>query len=406
MDDPRDATPFLQIIHVSDLHFVHADRSKPSPWPGLRALRRFLPKLDEVIAAGMAGHDEQAEEPFLEFVEEVTVRNEKWAGLPTWIVDTGDLSTFGDDASLNAGAQFLERARTIAGAKLHSMHGNHDAWPDAFPLVAPPFSIGPHRRHLRQVHYPQKWPEPPLTCWIPDASGGEVQLYGLNSVVHDRIRNTLALGEIEEDRYWERGLPIPNPGVQLSELDLHLRLYGSKLPGARDFRILATHHPVHFPPAVRPKTIYPQMFMLNERTVGTHLHAPPAGGSGPKAHLVLSGHTHEHFPKLDTVPHWLRFLAHGPLGRDQGQFVVGSLMQRAPIASGAFPKPERAAPEPNQAEVIRFFTVPEPPHPGLLVTRTLATRLRSSDKEGTSIGPYAPVLTKNGQTYEWVWCSR
>jgi hypothetical protein len=354
--------PFLQVIHVSDLHIVADTFSQRPMLRGVLRLAQHWKAAKEYLEDGMAPHDVLAPDAFLDFAEAIGPQDPEWANLPTWLVDTGDLTTFGDDDSLSEGHGFLAAIHTrskAAGAK--ALYGNHDAWPSDFPLVAGSGAIAKHKQHLLTNWYTPPQPRLSVTCDIPDGSG-QVQLFGVDTVLHDRIANTRALGEVgKQQRQALRQL------IQSNQGDAR----------ARHFRMLATHHPVHFegPPLLRCG-----MVMTDDRDL-----ASDTGGPGKAAliQLVLSGHTHKLFPEHETLPPTPRHCTNHPvLGHDQCQFVVGTLMQMDKFG--------KRGDCPHQAVVLRFYYSKQN-QSLMLVQRLLAARTKGS--QGTAVGPYELVPT-------------
>src|SRR6478672_8740567 len=106
MDDFK---PFLQIIHISDLHVSNPKSAQAIAARNLiRMLRKVLP--DSAVAAiddGVAPHDRLAVGLFIEFLEKLVSLDSGWADCKTWLVDTGDLTSLGDQGSLDLGIQVL-----------------------------------------------------------------------------------------------------------------------------------------------------------------------------------------------------------------------------------------------------------------------------------------------------------
>lgn len=69
-----------------------------------------------------------------------------------------------------------------------------------FPLFGGVLEIQPHRARLRERWYPAAQPALHLSAPVPGTSR-EIQLYSMNTVLHERLRNTFALGEVDP-RNW------------------------------------------------------------------------------------------------------------------------------------------------------------------------------------------------------------
>lgn len=100
--------------------------------------------------------------------------------------------------------------------------------------------------------------------------------------------------------------------------------------------------------------------IANERRVGRHL-----SSRSPFVHIVLSGHTHAIFPEHGQLPHSPRTCAHDPLGTDQCQIVIGTLMQ--------VDRFQKRGEHPHQCQVLRFHQDPGTPNL-VVVQRLLAAR--------------------------------
>jgi hypothetical protein len=286
-------------------------------WPLLAPLYR------EIIN-GTAPHDRFAPYLFEDFLKRITTEDPEWSALPTWLICTGDITTFGDGASLLEGKRWLERFAQHVKATLW-LYGNHDAWPGTLPLFAS-HDIASHQAQL--AVYCKSWPTNPLREPFYDSTGnlvGEVQLYGLDSILHSAWQNTWARGEIEQEL-------LKNFATDIDK----------NASGAHDLRILATHHPIHYPAS----PIY-QMVMRNATHVARKLEEGSPEGLKPIVHLVLSGHTHALFPKLQELPPNSRECEHNDLGYDQCQFIVGTLMQ--------LDKFQQRGDWPHQCEILRIY---------------------------------------------------
>jgi 3',5'-cyclic AMP phosphodiesterase CpdA len=355
-----DPIPFFQIVHVSDLHFL--DAHSFTVWPAkhfaLQLTRRFRPSLHRMIVEGTAGHDKDAPDLFADFLDEITIRSPEpeWSSVPTCIVDSGDLTTFGDKGSFSLGFWYLSRFG--AGRHLIQIHGNHDAWPESFPLAANTLTVEAQTSFLRNS-YTVNLPSAPLSFPIPHRRG-EVQLYTLDSVIHDNRLNTFAFGFVDAGQMDRLGALIDNASPH----------------GKHNLRILIVHHPVHFPPPCPNH----EMRMINSHWIGRTLNSATLGGAYPMTHLVLSGHTHEAFPDMGSLPATARACIHPQLGTDQCQLVVGSLMQVDTFGSRGL--------WPHQCQILRFYYSPSDERV-LYVNRLFAGRTGGT-------GPYMFVPDPSG----------
>jgi Calcineurin-like phosphoesterase len=355
-----DFGPFLQIIHISDLHVV--DPRSPnaaSVRSRIRSLRDISTNLAEWIDDGTAPHDPQAVLLFKEFLDEF-LRLPPWDKCKTWLVDTGDLTSLGDADSLELGRSYLAEL-VSACPQFASIYGNHDAWPGKIPLVAGATAIAEQWKILVGHDYVIALPRCPLSIDIPHGSG-QIQLYSVDSVIHDRWRNTQAEGEISEAQLeFLRGLVDENYD-----------------PKRHDLRILAVHHPIHYPPP-RPPHL---MAMRNDDKVAKALDTPSQKGAYPLVHLVLSGHTHSLYPAQAALPPEPYLCTHAPLQSNQVQLIVGSLMQ--------LDRYNKRKGWPHQCQILRFYSSNSKPSI-LAVERLLAARQSGFEYKGTGIGPYKIV---------------
>ncbi|HMN82026.1 MAG TPA: hypothetical protein PKA20_19165, partial [Burkholderiaceae bacterium] len=167
-----EAIPVLQIIHVSDLHFRHpdysdlADLAREGRMVRLQ-IRKLIEKRDWFgWHEGTLDHDECADRAFLEFLRDLRAIDGIWfpdeddkANPPTWLVDTGDGTASGDDASMRLVQDRLrDWEATLLGCQLRTLYGNHDAWPG----IQPALRGGMDHRRLADVQRTrvEEWP-----CW-------------------------------------------------------------------------------------------------------------------------------------------------------------------------------------------------------------------------------------------------
>lgn len=356
--------PVLQIVHISDLHIT--DSSVVREFSRRARLLSRIAKLvtQETWLQGTAPYAPNAIEPFKRFLIRLKKEDSVWRNHPAFLIDTGDLTTFGDKKSLHLGKQlFQDFATTLGADKVLSLHGNHDAWPGEFPLFVNKRKLESHRKMLRTDFFPQSWPEKPHCFEIP-GFGSQIQIYGLNSVIHERFRNSRAIGEVKQDRYWENGQANPLAKIQLRKFANLVKSNRGDY-GQRHFRILAIHHPIHYPPPVNRF----QMVLQNDKEVAKYLNKKKGSELHPLAHLVLSGHTHSLFPKFGTLPRTAQICGHADLSDEQCQMIVGTLMQSDPtMQRGIFT---------HQCVVLRFYISPTNPNQ-MIIERLLAARINGT----------------------------
>jgi len=364
---------FLNIVHVSDIHCK--DGGSPTDLRSELILQELVAMLrlvseqradfvEKLWEQGLAGHDPDAFDEMCYFLKRFSSDSE-FGGIETWLLDTGDLSSMGDESSLNTAYQWLFEFQNILNAKnLFYLYGNHDAWPEKFPCGSPKADLVEHRNVMRSNYFPNQWPQGPLSIVIPHTSS-RLLLYGVNSAIDDRWFNSFALGAVGSDPNWARA----GEGTdQLEQLARNVELDFNPDEKTRDFRILAVHHPVHYPPP-RPKY---NMSLMNDKAVANALVSFDQKKCGKLAHIVLSGHTHETYPQLGKLPpnsnakRWL------PLTDGQLQLVAGSLAQmpRHSVRATAFAH----AYVPHQFQILTFFASPRDGHRLLLVERRVVGR--------------------------------
>lgn len=336
------ARPVLQIVHVSDLHVV---ATKHSASTKVRALERLAFRLGirplwEKLRDGTAPSDLYAPMFFRLFLSRITSGDQAWRNVATWLVDTGDQTTYGDASSVSEAQKILDGFAVAMGSSpnhvVKAIWGNHDAWPDDLPIAARA-NIAAHTQLLTReftVGSAAHWMRAPIP-----GTQSEIQLCSIDTVDVRWQKNTLALGFVAES--------------QLAQLDAYLNAHGAASP---NLRILLTHHPVHYPPR-RPRL---GMALANDFPVGRRLES-----AQPAVDLVLSGHTHALYPALGQLPPNPQACPHDPLGQDQVQLVVGTLMQTDPL--------NKRGDYPHQCQVLRFFHDAGTPN-AILLQRRLAAR--------------------------------
>ncbi|MBA5607920.1 metallophosphoesterase [Duganella sp. FT3S] len=363
---------FLHIVHVSDMHCkgqgaVIDVATQKKVRRIVRALRRlgrstWADQLEQRWQAGLAGHDPTAHEQMCAFL--CGFANYKdYAGVETWLLDTGDLSALGDHASLRTALGWLDDYRLILDAsQTLILHGNHDAWPGQFPLAASRKALVGHQAALRYL-LGKSWPDTEIHTAIPHANA-KLRLYAVNSTIGERWPNTLARGEVGMDPPWAKsGMP------QLAQLAQRAREGLHQDGVTRDFRILALHHPVHYPPP-RPTL---QMSLRNDTAVADTLAQFTVHQRGMLAHLLLSGHTHATYPPHGALPSTSMGQQYPPLYEGQLQLIAGTLSQLPHRADSVTFDDVNFVP--HQCQILTFFSSPNCARRGqLLMERRVVGR--------------------------------
>jgi hypothetical protein len=285
-----------------------------------------------LVDRGLAGHDSIA----LEKVRNVLLLLAEDSGeFPTWLVVSGDLTTWGEHAQLEEALRWIEGLAGDCGFQKYVMYGNHDVWAEHLPIETPETELTQNRTRMRETFFSGRtWPEV-----LELARAGEglytIQLCALNTIRHEALPNLLAWGDVDADWYWDSRRKADS--TQLSEALNEIR---SNSDGR--LRIVVTHHPVHDPADVEMR--FRDFFsaplqslrrllcsvrtnrLRNAESVAAAL---PGRRPNPRCRIVLSGHLHKLFPKFGELPEGLP-MKNGPmrpLTREQVQLIVGSASQ-------------------------------------------------------------------------------
>ncbi len=349
--------PVLQIIHISDVHRFTPD---PLVSKGLAAglqefadsyarfahrIFRCLPPnllgrsandmVNEFVRDGFGQADRSALRDFESKLAEICGPGSQWPeDVPTWLVDTGDVSTWGDPDSIQAHLDWLrdlaQRYRLSVKVKLH---GNHDYWPCWFPLNATSAAIDDQRKWLRSRPYGGLHSSLAASLIIDD--GVAIDLYTFSSPVWQKYLNTLAVGRIYQDEVFGDAAD-----ARYQVQHAHRAIAARRADGLASVRIACSHHPLAS--ACYTTRYLPVMRMPASRNVARAL--------TPDIKLFLSGHTHGYFPDG-------RRCSMDPLNEGL-QFVVGSLAKTdARDAAIVEADPESW----HQFQTLRFFADPSAP---------------------------------------------
>jgi 3',5'-cyclic AMP phosphodiesterase CpdA len=296
--------------------------------------------LSERILEGTEAHHPPAA---LELGRVIAQENAK-ARCPSCLVISGDQSTFGDTSSIQRARMYLDPA-IQSSDRVIEIHGNHDAWPSTAPLFGPRSFAATVKSSLINLNYRVEAPGvvPPF---LSISGGPRVEVFTVDTVDMGRWENTRALGRVDDK--------------QLDELERIIADNDIVHHNSPVLRVLIAHHPIGYPPPVPSST----MVIANGGRVGFRLRRSPKQPK-PLVHLVLSGHTHDPFPKQGSLPASAQQYSHHPLGYGQVQLVAGTATQRDAFNKYAVP---------YRFQILRMYR--STPHSAsrVVVERTIMSR--------------------------------
>lgn len=376
-------------MHFCTVRSDKAALTRDGRWAGL-LLQRLIERGNAFRwHEGTLEHDATAVRAFENFLFDLRSNDPEWFNPvdrpPTWLIDSGDATTFGDEASMVEAHRRLARWQELLDATaVRSIYGNHDAWPGAHPAM----HIGTGYTERAEVQRNQigqfpPWQEhhwqPPLCVDMP--SGISVEAYATNTVSFGLWDNIRALGR------------IPEQEVEA----LHALVSARHKPPKRALRVLVTHHPVAFPYAFsdeRTFLLIKQMALENSALVTQRLSNDQAAlsntGLVPLIHLFLSGHTHLAMPGQALPPN-VKEVVQGQLGSRQMQLVGGPLLlvrDRGRVRDGIGTQPvlkerkdfsQQWVFEANQQFQILRFRYDSTNPDGLLLERNVCARQPNGD---------------------------
>src|SRR5713101_222309 len=123
--------PLLQLVHLSDVHFVAAGANSLAQ--ARRDARRLLWSLpsrflgQDFCDQGMAAHDPKALTAFKDALRKIKLADPTfWSN--TCLLATGDLSTLGDNASFNTAISWVRAVSAQVGVPLQPIiiYRNHE----------------------------------------------------------------------------------------------------------------------------------------------------------------------------------------------------------------------------------------------------------------------------------------
>jgi 3',5'-cyclic AMP phosphodiesterase CpdA len=257
----------VRIIHISDLHHC----SSPSLVQALFRSRTMvylqrLPYIGKRLQSELSYGNPFTLEAAAAAIRKIACADPK---LPTWLLCSGDLTSFGDHQSLSHAELWLSQLAQACAASMLVLYGNHDCWVHSHPLTLRGYSS--HRAQLNARFYkPQRTVPLPFEVLTSTAS---VQLFPLDTVPENPVVNALALGQVSGD----------------SEAALQ-SLAAAHNRGVPCLRIVATHHPLNV-----TKNAIVSGLVSSKRDVKRSLSMPYP------FHVVLSGHTHATVPGPGSV---------------------------------------------------------------------------------------------------------
>ena len=254
--------------------------------------------------------------------------------------------------SLRLGLQTLGRLSVALGnAPSLRIHGNHDAWAGKPPFISSSKELERQRLWLREKHFIADYPSSPTLSHTSPQHNLTVDIFALNTVVHDYVNNGAARGSICEDQYWRRAKRArPRPGVQIKNLAKLIQSQHAENENTA-LRIVLTHHPL----------IHGGNGGWFNALKDADEHAKALGSpqksldGAPLAHVVLSGHTHCLYPAPGDFSGTLDSFSAVP-----DQLVIGTTAQRA-LKTGAHldsPQSDEGTFDerhPHQAELLRLW---------------------------------------------------
>ena len=336
--------PTLQIVHISDIHMWAPQSHEDVAGKRESIVQLFMDRLSEAthvvtnFIPGLQRDDLGVREDFVEALEKI-VEEDEWRDIPTWLVCTGDVTTWGDTPSRDAFHRWIQNEIIPLGIqRFHCLHGNHDYWPDAHPLYASPKRLRNHRQVLRNTR-PYNRSHPRLLARHILSNDRSINLYSLSTPNWQRAYNSIALGWVRSDTAWPGRSPVVKRQLEYLKALVTRERRGNK----KAVRLVASHHPV-------ASRVYG--FKPFERLIDASLIAA-VFERYKLADIVMSGHTHSCYPYS---PEDLMKMS--PF-QDIDQLVTGTLSQQL----GGEP----SVGEENQFQLLRFYENDD----GVLMERSL-----------------------------------
>src|SRR4051794_40815766 len=116
----------LQLAHITDLHYAPDSIFAGKVRAGLGGLSLFTS-----LRQGLMGHDPSALRAFRKSLAKILKTRE--VADKTWLIVTGDLSTWGDQKSIRAMNHWAKKIATDLKVNCAAIYGNHDVWKEDLP---------------------------------------------------------------------------------------------------------------------------------------------------------------------------------------------------------------------------------------------------------------------------------
>ncbi len=349
----------VRLIHFSDLHIALPEiipkwrpraelhrlcREAREPDPKARVVEHRQKSMDRLVG-WTTGHHPRAlaalRQSVESYLEQSNATDTHWTPAQTRLAVTGDLTAIGDTPSLNYALEEIAKIAHPWTREPWVIHGNHDVW-SGNPEAPLPVYYGPdylaerHRHVIRDISakfptkhghdFPRLLGRFRLTGRRRNAR--ELVFWAINTVTHEPLANSMALGEAETNLYG-------SDANQLEELCARMNPW--------DINVVLCHHPIYDPfnGHRHHETPLGRMCLGDGHETSRRLGRADET-HGPLVNLFISGHVHRVFPDPGAINR-----SRDPecyLGPDQHQLIIGSACQ------ASFPSEDLRVPESEHQE--------------------------------------------------------
>jgi len=293
------------IIHITDMHlFVDRLGTRRSPHEQslitrfIRGLGNMIPRIAKPLnlSDGLNVHSPLALKYLIPTLQQII--NSK-GGTPLALVQTGDVEAFGGTELPGPFAprswefpahdywesECIKLGLNLTTSRIVNLYGNHDVWPHTLPIFRPQSTLLVEGQLRNRAEF-----RGPLPDWITLPAGKfTIHFFRLNSVQSGFLANTVALGYLSSDPYYQN----------IGKLDTILGHVATRASGfssaTNTIRILVMHHPPHF---------FNSQGLVSDLVEGPLYNTAdllPAFNQH-RFHLVIAGHRHALDPKKTPLP--------------------------------------------------------------------------------------------------------